>query len=200
MKRLLLGMIGGLVFSIAHASVTVKEVSYRGDDGSPALSPMQYRNPVLAGFYPDPSAIRVGDDFYLVNSSFGYFPGLPIFHSRDLVSWTQIGNAIDRPGQIDFGHHELTRGLFAASISHHGDTFYISNTCFYCDGGNYVITAKNPAGRGPTLSGWTSKASIPRCSSMTMAAPGWSTTVCPRASCAMRGTAQSGFSSSTPPR
>lgn len=146
MKRLLLGMIGGLVFSIAHASVTVKEVGYRSDDGGPALSPMQYRNPVLAGFYPDPSAIRVGDDFYLVNSSFGYFPGLPIFRSRDLVSWTQIGNAIDRPGQIDFGHHELTRGLFAASISHHGDTFYITNTCFYCDGGNYVITAKNPAG------------------------------------------------------
>jgi xylan 1,4-beta-xylosidase len=145
-KRLLLGVIGGLVFSIAHASVTVKEVSYSGDDGGPIPSRMQYRNPVLAGFYPDPSAIRVGDDFYLVNSSFGYFPGLPIFHSRDLVSWTQIGDAVDRPGQIDFGHHELTRGLFAASISHHGDTFYISNTCFYCDGGNYVITAKNPAG------------------------------------------------------
>jgi xylan 1,4-beta-xylosidase len=145
-KRLLLGMIGGLVFSIAHASVTVKEVSYSGDDGGPTPSQMQYRNPVLAGFYPDPSAIRVGDDFYLVNSSFGYFPGLPIFHSRDLVTWTQIGNAIDRAGQIDYGHHELTRGLFAASISHHGDTFYITNTCFYCGGGNYVITAKHPAG------------------------------------------------------
>ncbi|MFC5743604.1 glycoside hydrolase family 43 protein [Dyella tabacisoli] len=146
MKRLLLGVIGWLVFSIAHTSVVVKELSYRGDDDGPALSRTQYRNPVLAGFYPDPSAIRVGDDFYLVNSSFGYFPGLPVFHSRDLVTWMQIGNAIDRPSQIDYGRNELTRGLFAASISHHDGTFYITNTCFYCDGGNYVITAKNPAG------------------------------------------------------
>lgn len=63
MKRLLLGVIGGLVFSLAHASMTVKEVSYRGDDGGPAPARTQYRNPVLAGFYPDPSATRVGDDF-----------------------------------------------------------------------------------------------------------------------------------------
>lgn len=62
--------------------------------------PTQYRNPVLTGFYPDPSVIRVGDDFYLVNSTFGYFPGLSVFHSRNMVDWTQLGNAIDRPGQI----------------------------------------------------------------------------------------------------
>ncbi|WP_266157995.1 glycoside hydrolase family 43 protein [Dyella silvatica] len=146
MKRLLLGVMGWLACSMAHTSVVVKELSYRGDDDGPALSRTQYRNPVLAGFYPDPSAIRVGDDFYLVNSSFGYFPGLPVFHSRDLVTWTQVGNAIDRPSQIDYGRNELTRGLFAASISHHDGTFYITNTCFYCDGGNYVITAKDPAG------------------------------------------------------
>ena len=49
----------------------------------------EYLNPILAGFYPDPSMVRVGDDYYLVASSFAYFPGLPIFHSKDLVSWTQ---------------------------------------------------------------------------------------------------------------
>ena len=76
--------------------VRFSEIHYAGDDGGPALGANQYRNPVVAGFYPDPSAIRVGDDFYLVNSTFGYFPGLPVFHSRDLVSWRQIGNAIDR--------------------------------------------------------------------------------------------------------
>ncbi len=146
MKRFMLGVICALVCHMAAASVVVKQISYRGDDGGPVPSPTQYRNPVLTGFYPDPSVIRVGDDFYLVNSTFGYFPGLPVFHSRDLVDWTQVGNAIDRPGQIDYGHGELTGGLFAASISHHDDTFYITNTCFYCDKGNFLITAKNPAG------------------------------------------------------
>ena len=125
-------------------------IDYSGDDGGPAPATSQYRNPVLAGFYPDPSAIRVGDDFYLVTSTFGYFPGLPIFHSKDLVSWRQIGNAIDRPGQMPYGDaEEITRGLFAATISHHDGTFYIANTCFYCPGrgmGNFVISAKDPAG------------------------------------------------------
>ena len=127
--------------------VRFTEIHYAGDDGGPALAANQFRNPVVAGFHPDPSAIRVGDDFYLVNSTFGYFPGLPVFHSRDLVSWRQIGNAIDRTDQIDYGEKdELTRGLFAPAISYNEGTFYIANTCFYCDGGNYLITAKNPAG------------------------------------------------------
>ena len=125
-------------------------IDYSGDDGGPVPAAGEYRNPVLAGFYPDTSAIRVGDDFYLVTSTFCYFPGLPVFHSRDLVSWRQIGNAIDRPGQMPYGEaEELTRGLFAATISHHDGTFYIANTCFYCPGkgmGNFVISAKNPAG------------------------------------------------------
>lgn len=123
------------------------EVRYAGDDGGAPVPATHYRNPVVAGFHPDPSAIRVGGDFYLVNSTFGYFPGLPVFHSRDLVSWRQIGNAIDRPDQIDYGEKdELTRGLFAPAISHHQGTFYIVNTCFYCDRGNYLITTGNPAG------------------------------------------------------
>lgn len=58
-------------------------------------------SPVIPGFHPDPSVCRVGEDYYLVCSSFEYFPGLPVFHSRDLVNWTQIGNALDRPSQLD---------------------------------------------------------------------------------------------------
>lgn len=141
-------LLAGMATLSAHAGeVRFTEVAYSGDDREAAIADDQYRNPVVAGFYPDPSAIRVGDDFYLVNSSFGYFPGLPVFRSTDLVSWEQIGNAIDRPAQIDYGDkEELTRGLFAASISHHDGTFYIVNTCFYCDRGNFVITAKDPAG------------------------------------------------------
>ena len=59
-----------------------------------------YRNPVIAGFHPDPSALRVGDDYYLVNSSFAYFPGVPIFHSKDLIHWEQIGNVLTRKSQL----------------------------------------------------------------------------------------------------
>jgi alpha-N-arabinofuranosidase len=136
-----------LAASAAHAGeARFTEVRYQGDDGGPAPAATQYRNPILAGFYPDPSMVRAGQDFYLINSSFGYFPGLPVFHSRDMVNWRQVGNAIDRPSQLDLGHNALTRGLFAASISEHAGTFYITNTCFYCDRGNFVITAKDPAG------------------------------------------------------
>lgn len=107
--------------------------------------PSEYRNPVLAGFYSDPSLTRVGDDYYLVASTFTYFPGLPVFRSRDLVHWTQIGNAIDRPGQLNFDGLALSRGVFAPAITHHKGVFYIVNTCVDC-GGNFIITAKNPAG------------------------------------------------------
>jgi xylan 1,4-beta-xylosidase len=119
---------------------------YRGDDRLPAPGPGQYRNPVLSGFYPDPSITRAGDDYYLVTSTFAFFPGLPIFHSRDLVHWRQIGNAIDRPDMVDFGKLGLSRGLFAPAIEYHRGTFYILNTCVDC-GDNFVITAKDP--RGP---------------------------------------------------
>ncbi len=126
---------------------TFTEVTYAGDDGGPAVGKNEFLNPVVAGFYPDPSMVRVGDDFYLVNSTFGYYPGLPIFHSTDMVSWRQIGNGIHRPDQLDYGQkEELTRGLFAASISYHDGVYYIANTCFYCDRGNFLITATNPAG------------------------------------------------------
>jgi len=122
-------------------------VAYSGtpDAESSALKPGEFANPVLPGFQPDPSIVRVGDDFYLVNSTFSWFPGLPIYHSRDLVHWRQIGNAIDRPGQLTIGKVGVTRGLFAPAISHHGDRFYIVNTCIDC-GGNFIITADDPAG------------------------------------------------------
>jgi xylan 1,4-beta-xylosidase len=131
---------------LAAASVaTFNWFEYRGDDHLPTPAAGQYANPILQGFYPDPSITRVGDDFYLVNSTFAWFPGIPVFHSRDLVNWAQIGNAIDRPEQLDFKTLGLSRGVFAPDISWHDGTFYILNTCVDC-GGNFVITAKDPAG------------------------------------------------------
>ena len=118
---------------------------YRGDDGLPKPGPGEYANPILQGFYPDPSIVRVGHDYYLVNSTFAWFPGMPIFHSRDLVHWTQIGNAIDRPKQLDLAKTNMGLGLYAPDISWHEGTFYILNTCVGC-GGNFVITARRPEG------------------------------------------------------
>lgn len=102
-------------------------------------------NPILTGFYPDPSVVQVGTDYYLVNSTFSYFPGLPVFHSKDLKNWKQIGNVIDRPSQMNFLGQRMTRGLFAPAISYHNGTYYV--TCTNIDHkGNFIVTAKNPAG------------------------------------------------------
>ena len=102
-------------------------------------------NPILTGFYPDPSIVRVGTDYYLVNSTFSYFPGIPVLHSKDLKNWKQIGNVIDRPSQMDFMGERLTRGLFAPAIHHYKGLFYVTCTDIDHDG-NFIATAKNPAG------------------------------------------------------
>lgn len=102
-------------------------------------------NPILSGFYPDPSIVKVDKDYYLVNSTFSYFPGLPVWHSKDLKNWKQIGNVISRTSQMDFVGERMTRGLFAPGISYHNGLFYV--TCTDIDHeGNFVVTAKNPAG------------------------------------------------------
>ena len=105
----------------------------------------KYHNPILSGFYPDPSICRIGNDFYLVNSTFAYFPGIPISHSRDLLNWKQIGNAIDRPGQLCFDGHNISQGLFAPTIRESKGVFYILCTLIGT-GGNFIITAKDPKG------------------------------------------------------
>jgi xylan 1,4-beta-xylosidase len=119
--------------------------AYSGKSQESALvkpKPTQFINPVISGYSPDPSIVRAGDDYYLVNSSFVHFPGLPIYHSRDLVTWRQIGNAIDRPGQVDFSGMKVSAGLMAPAISYHDGLFYIVCT----NRKNFVITAKDPAG------------------------------------------------------
>lgn len=103
------------------------------------------QNPILAGFYPDPSICRVGTDFYLVNSSFAYFPGIPIFRSNNLVEWTLIGHVLDRPEQLNLDSLGVSRGIFAPAIRYRDGIFYV--TCTLVDrGGNFVVTAKKPEG------------------------------------------------------
>ena len=106
---------------------------------------LKYTNPILEGFYPDPSICRVGNDYYLINSTFAYFPGLPIFHSTDLVNWQQIGHALDRPEQLDLSNSGVSEGLFAPTIRYNDGTFYI--ICTHINrGGNFIIKATNPSG------------------------------------------------------
>jgi xylan 1,4-beta-xylosidase len=104
-----------------------------------------FTNPILAGFYPDPSICKVGSDYYLVNSTFSYFPGITVFHSRDRVRWELIGHVLDRPEQLTLDKQAVSRGLFAPSIRYNNGTFYV--TCTLVDiGGNFVATAKRPEG------------------------------------------------------
>lgn len=102
-------------------------------------------NPILSGFYPDPSICRAGDDYYIVNSSFVYAPGVPIFHSRDLAHWEQIGNILNRKEQLPVEGSEISRGIFAPTIRYHEGLFYMITTNVSY-GGNFIVTAKKPEG------------------------------------------------------
>jgi xylan 1,4-beta-xylosidase len=121
---------------------------YTGEDSVYKVFPAgpdEYHNPIIAGFYPDPTIIRAGNDFYAAMSSFAYFPGVPIFHSTDLVNWTQIGHVLDRPSQLNLDSAGVSRGIFAPSLSYHDSTFYMITT-LVDRGGNFFVTATNPAG------------------------------------------------------
>lgn len=113
-----------------------------------------YRNPVLPGFHADPSVCRAGDDFYLVNSTFQYFPGVPVFHSKDLIHWEQVGNCLTRPSQLDLSglyNQEnaeqgwTNAGVYAATIRYHKGRFYMVTTVFPSRRHFYVWT-DDPAG------------------------------------------------------
>jgi alpha-N-arabinofuranosidase len=104
-----------------------------------------FKNPVIPGFHPDPSVCRVGEDFYLVTSSFEYFPGIPIFHSRDLVHWRPLGHVLTRPSQLDLRGVRASGGIYAPTLRHARGRFYVVTT-HVGGGGNFFVTAKRPEG------------------------------------------------------
>jgi xylan 1,4-beta-xylosidase len=107
---------------------------------------MPYTNPIITGFYPDPSICRVDDnDYYLVTSSFEYFPGVPIFHSHDLVHWRQIGHCLTRASQLPLEKTRSSGGIYAPTIRHHNGMFYMVTTNVSVGKHFYVFT-ENPAG------------------------------------------------------
>lgn len=89
---------------------------------------MTYTNPILPGFHPDPSVCRVGEDYYLVTSSFEYFPGVPLFHSRDLLNWTPLGHVLTRTSQLSLAGCGPSGGVYAPTIRHHQGRFYMITT------------------------------------------------------------------------
>ncbi|KGA97442.1 arabinofuranosidase [Alkalihalobacillus alcalophilus ATCC 27647 = CGMCC 1.3604] len=108
-----------------------------------------FQNPVIPGFYSDPSVCRVNEDYYLVTSTFEYYPGVPIFHSKDLVNWTQIGHVLDRPSQLNLDETPNSKGIYAPTLRYHNGLFYMITTFVVSQLGerrNFYVTAEEPSG------------------------------------------------------
>lgn len=104
------------------------------------------QRPVIPGFHPDPSICRVGERYYLVCSSFEYAPGVPVFRSRDLVSWEQVGHVLDRPSQLNVAGAEPSGGICAPTIRHHDGRFWMITTNVSDGGGQLLVCADDAAG------------------------------------------------------
>ncbi|WP_163323756.1 family 43 glycosylhydrolase [Draconibacterium mangrovi] len=121
-KKVLLGMLFFSLYFLAAAQ-----------DNSVQNNTNQFTNPLFAGDYPDPSILRNGEDYYLVHSSFYYYPGLLIWHSTDLINWAPVANAL----------HTNVGSVWAPELTKYGDKYYIY---FPADNKNYVITSENIEG------------------------------------------------------
>ena len=131
------------------------KVIYEGNDevyNKYTLEKDEFFNPILQGCYPDPAITRKGDDYYMVCSSFAMFPGVPIFHSKDLVNWTDLGGVLD--DITEFNPHDtgISQGVYAPGITYnpHNDTFYMIVTAFSGGLGNIIVKTKDP------MKGWGS--------------------------------------------
>lgn len=130
------------------------KVVYQGNDQVYKDYPLEddeFYSPILQGCYPDPAITKKGSDYYLVCSSFAMFPGVPIFHSKDLVNWTQIGHVLDRTSQLDVHDTGISGGVYAPGIIYnpYNDTFYMIVTAFAGGLGNIVVKTKDP------MEGWS---------------------------------------------
>lgn len=144
------------VMQAAPSAAAFDWFRYEGRDPEFAtpLTAGTYQNPVLAGYFPDPTITKRTnadgtDDFYMAVSSFVMTPGLPILHSKDLVNWQLIGHALERDAQFDMKGQQISQGIYAPTIRYHDGVFYIINTTVATEttkGGNFILTATDPAG------------------------------------------------------
>lgn len=112
--------------------------------------------PILPGFYPDPTICRVGNAFYLATSSFEYFPGVPLWRSDDLVSWEQIGHILTRRSQFVRGEGRASAGIYAGTLRHHAGLFwYVTTNVSDFGAGQLLVRAVDPAGP------WTDPVHVP---------------------------------------
>lgn len=130
-------------------------VVYQGDDNiykNNPLKPDEFYSPVLQGCYPDPAITRKGDDYFMVCSSFAMFPGVPIFHSKDLVNWTDLGGILNKVSEFNPHDTGISQGVYAPGITYnpHNDTFYMIVTAFSGGLGNIIVKTKDP------MKGWGS--------------------------------------------
>ncbi|WP_167608043.1 glycoside hydrolase family 43 protein [Maribellus sediminis] len=122
---------------------------YQGDDDVYKKYPLEdgeFYSPILQGCYPDPAITKKGDDYYLVCSSFAMFPGVPIFHSKDLVNWTDLGGVLDNPETFDTHDCGISAGVYAPGITYnpYNDTFYMITTAFTGGLNNIIVKTKDP--------------------------------------------------------
>ena len=104
-----------------------------------------YQNPIISGYNPDPSICRAGEDYYLVNSSFEFFPGVPVYHSRNLVNWEMIGHCLTTEAQLPLEKVRPSGGIYAPTIRFHEGTFFMTTTNITA-GGNFIVHSKSAAG------------------------------------------------------
>ena len=122
---------------------------YQGDDNVYKDNPLEkdeFYNPILQGCYPDPAITKKGDDYFMVCSSFAMFPGVPIFHSKDLVNWNSLGGVLDNPANFDTHDCGISGGVYAPGITYnpHNDTFYMIVTAFTGGMGNIIVKTNDP--------------------------------------------------------
>jgi len=140
---MILFFLPGLFTKAAFLPMTV---SGKGNKTEAIPRDSTYSNPIIPGFNPDPSICRVGKDFYLATSSFEYFPGVPIYHSTDLVNWEMIGHVLQRASQLNLDSAECSGGIYAPTIRYNQGTFYMVTTLVGKGGGNFIVTAQNIKG------------------------------------------------------
>lgn len=158
-KTILTALLTTLSLSSNAQTATFKSFSYEGNDvrfNKNIDNSKQFYNPILAGFYPDPSICRVGDTYYLVNSSFSFYPGVPLSTSKDLVNWKQLGHVLDRKSQLPLTHQRISGGIFAPAISYNqkNKTFYMITT--NVGAGNFFVKTKDPS------KGWSEPIYLPK--------------------------------------